>query len=130
MKLLIFGSRGVPPDLEIFSQLTQTADYYQDTIGKITEIVSGGASGGDAMGEVFAKGYGIPVKKFLPDWNKYGKSAGFIRNEEMVKYCDTGIGLWDGKSSGTKHTIKLLHDSGKKYGVIYYANIIANRINK
>ena len=51
------------------------------------EIISGHAPGADTLGEKFAKAYGYPLKIFLAEWNKYGKAAGPIRNEEMAKYA-------------------------------------------
>ena len=84
MKILIAGSRTIT-DINILSKAIRLSGY------KITasdEIVSGGARGVDTLAEVYARGKNIPIKIFKPDWNKYGKSAGVIRNYEMAKYCD------------------------------------------
>ena len=70
-------------------------------------IVSGGAQGADKLGERFAYEHNIPTKIFLPDWEKYGKRAGFVRNAEIVALADEVIAFWDGSSRGTKHTIQL-----------------------
>ena len=48
---------------------------------------------------------------FPADWDKYGKAAGYKRNEEMARNADALIAFWDGKSRGTKHMI----DLAKKY---------------
>lgn len=74
---------------------------------KNLEIVSGGADGADKLGEQYAKEKGCKLKIFPADWNKHGKSAGPIRNEEMAKYADACIVFWDGKSKGTDSMIKL-----------------------
>lgn len=76
------------------------------------EIVSGGARGADKLGEKYAKENGHKVKKFIPDWEK-GKSAGMVRNIEMLKYSSHCICFYDGESKGTKHTI----ENAKKYNV-------------
>lgn len=85
------------------------------------EIVSGHARGADIMGEKFADEYGIKLKIFPAEWDKYGKSAGYRRNAEMAKYAVEGkekgvigvlIAFWDGKSKGTKSMI----DLAKRYG--------------
>lgn len=54
----------------------------------ITEVVSGGARGADAMGERAAEIAGVPVVKFHPQWKKHGKAAGPLRNREMANYAD------------------------------------------
>ncbi len=55
----------------------------------------------------------IKIIEFPADWEKFGKKAGYIRNEEMAKYSDSCIVFWDGKSKGTKHMIEL----AKKYNL-------------
>lgn len=74
-------------------------------------IVSGCASGADAIGERYAEENGFKVEKYPADWEKYGKSAGPKRNEEMAKACDFVICFWDGKSKGTKNMV----ENAKKY---------------
>lgn len=82
-------------------------------LGEITLIVSGGACGADSMAEDFAKRHNIDTLIFKPDWNKYGKSAGFIRNEDIIKNADLVIAFWDMESKGTAHSLSL----AEKYGV-------------
>ncbi len=76
-------------------------------------IVSGGAQGADTLAEQFAKEYNLKNEIFKADWEKYGRSAGPKRNEEMVKVSNGVIAFWDYKSKGTKTTI----DFSKKYNV-------------
>jgi len=76
-----------------------------DSLEGVELVVSGGARGADSMGERWAKEKGIPTKIFLPDWNKFGKRAGFIRNEDIVRECDTLVAFWDGESHGTLNSI-------------------------
>lgn len=71
------------------------------------EIVCGMAKGADTLGKIYAEKNGFKVKIFNADWDKYGKSAGPIRNKEMAKYADTLIAFWDGKSKGTSNMIDL-----------------------
>ena len=71
------------------------------------EIVSGTAIGIDQLGEKYALAKGYKLTKFPANWQLHGKSAGYIRNEEMAKYADALIAFWDGVSKGTQHMIKL-----------------------
>lgn len=72
----------------------------------ISEVVSGGAKGCDTYGEAWAKVNNIEIRRFPADWDRYGKGAGPIRNEEMAQYAEALIAVWDGRSSGTKDMIK------------------------
>lgn len=78
------------------------------------EIVSGKARGADSLGEAFAMEYWFPIEEFPADWDKHGKSAGHIRNEEMAKYATHCICFWDGSSRGTKNMI----ENAQKHGLI------------
>ena len=106
-KVLICGSRDYT-DYETFSKIAQQILKEYSSI----EIISGGARGADALAERFAKEYSYKIQVFPADWDKHGKKAGMIRNNQMIKEiktCDTPIviAFWDGKSKGTKNTINL-----------------------
>jgi len=119
LRIIIAGSR----DFNDYKLLkTSIRDILKNTslknINKI-KIISGTARGADQLGERFAKQFKLEVVKFPADWDRFGKRAGYIRNEEMAKYSvkDGSYGMlvafWDGESRGTKHMI----DLAKKHGV-------------
>jgi len=83
---------------------------------EITEVVSGGARGVDAMGETYAKDQGLPLSLFPADWRAHGKAAGPIRNREMAAYAEALVAIWDGESRGTKNMI----DEASKRGLVIY----------
>ena len=121
MKMLIAGSRSIGYDRTIKDVMY---DYDEQIIHildslyavwKPTLVISGNAMGVDEIGECWARNNGIELKIFKPDWEKYGKSAGMRRNEEMVSYCDKAIIFWDGLSKGSKNTIDLLHRTRKEH---------------
>ena len=81
-----------------------------DEIHKSTPIcvlISGNANGIDKIAEEWATTYNIEIKRYIPDWKRYKKGAGLIRNKEMLKNADKVIAFWDGKSNGTKHVIEM-----------------------
>jgi len=47
-------------------------------------IIHGGAKGADYYAGVIGKLLGIKVYEFQADWDKYGKAAGVIRNQQML----------------------------------------------
>lgn len=115
MKVIIAGGRTFN-DYKLLCQICDKALSLQNEV----EIVSGTANGADKLGEKYAKEKGCPVKHFPADWDKYGKSAGYKRNEEMAKYADALIAFWDGKSKGTKHMIDLAKRYELKVKVVIF----------
>jgi hypothetical protein len=76
----------------------------------ITTVISGTARGVDKFGERYAKENEIEIERYKPDWGKYGKSAGYIRNSFMASVADALIAVWNGNSKGTEHMIKTATD--------------------
>jgi len=99
MRIGIIGSRGFN-DYELVKTVM---NEYEG----VEVVVSGGARGADMLGERWANENGIKTLIFKPDWDKYGKSAGFIRNKDIVRNSDLIIAFWDGQSKGTKSSIDL-----------------------
>lgn len=102
MKVIIAGSRS----FNDYSFLCLKCDKALSSQTEI-EIVSGTANGADKLGEKYAEEKKYPIKRFPADWDKYGKSAGYKRNEEMAKYADALICFFDGKSKGSQSMINL-----------------------
>ena len=85
-------------------------------------IISGTAHGADKLGEWYAKMRYLPVMRVGAEWAKYGRSAGYKRNQLMANHADALVAFWDGKSRGTKHMIDIAHDKGLAVRVIRYDN--------
>lgn len=96
--VLVCGSRGWTDQEQVASRLRLLSDD--------TTIIQGGASGADYLARkaVIEQGRGVITCK--PNWNRYGKRAGIMRNLYML---DLGpslvIAFWDGVSPGTYHVI-------------------------
>ena len=71
-----------------------------------TEIISGGARGIDTCAREYALSNGIPLREFLPDYERYGRRAPLVRNFSIVDHADYVLAFWDGKSRGTVHTLR------------------------
>ena len=69
-------------------------------------MINGGAQGVDMICYDWANAQkNIDIILMQAEWSKYGKSAGFKRNLEMLAVADYVLAFWDGKSRGTRHTI-------------------------
>ena len=85
------------------------------------EIISGGASGADKLGELFARRNGLKLTVFPAEWKRYGYSAGPIRNRQMAEYAGkdgTLVAFWDESSRGTLNMIRTAADAGLSCHVI------------
>lgn len=103
MKILACGSRDWD-DEDKLKRTLLALNWGMD----ITELIHGGARGADQMSGQWADGACLLVTEVLPDWNRHGRSAGFVRNIEMLDMLEEGdvvIAFWDGQSRGTMHTV-------------------------
>lgn len=82
-------------------------------------IVSGCASGADAIGERYAEENGFEVEKYSADWKTYGRSAGPRRSKQMAEVSDYVICFWDGESRGTRSMIEYAKTFGKPIRIKY-----------
>lgn len=102
MRVAIVGSRNL--------QVENLGQYLpQET----TEIVSGGARGIDTCARQWANSHSIKLTEFLPEYEKYGRSAPLRRNITIIQNADLVLAFWDQKSRGTKFVI----DKCKELGV-------------
>ena len=113
MRLAIVGSRDFD-DYKVFKSKLSEHIKTRD----VESIISGGAKGADTLAAILARNCKIPITIYHPQWAAFGKAAGPIRNEQIVKACDMVIAFWDGKSRGTRSTIEIAHKMNKPCIVI------------
>ena len=95
MKVAVIGSRGLTI-LNLGEYLPEGTD----------EIVSGGAKGIDASAREYAQSHGIRLTEFLPEYDKYGRSAPLKRNITIIEHADLVLAFWNGSSRGTAFVIQ------------------------
>lgn len=108
MKLAVVGSRR-------FTDLRRVMQILREDYPHVTLIVSGGAIGADKCAEKAAAILEIPTKIFYPQWNKYGRGAGFVRNKLIEKFSEEGLAFTPKarNSAGTENTISLFMKADK-----------------
>lgn len=107
MKLLIAGSRSIK-DFDLSPYIPEDTEL----------IISGGANGIDTLAEQYADKMKISKLVLYPNYNRYKKGAPLKRNEQMVDICDSVLIVWDGVSSGTKHTIDYAKKNAKPIEIV------------
>ncbi len=121
--LAIIGSR-------TFNNYSYAKQHILNIIQKngisINKIISGGASGADKIAETFAKKFNIPIEVIAADW-KLGRSAGVIRNTDIIKKSEYVIAFWDKKSKGTLDSINKAKRLNRK---LFVVDVSSNAINE
>lgn len=112
MKVLVCGSRHFY-DLSSMKKILQSMFDTDDTV----TLIHGNAKGADKLSEEALTGYfhgGFQVERYPADWNKYGKAAGPIRNQQMLREGkpDMVIAFLAPDSIGTRHMIKISEEAG------------------
>lgn len=101
MRVAVIGSRGLMVD-----------DLENYLPADTTEIISGGANGIDTCARKYAISHNIKLTEFLPENDKYGRSAPLIRNITIIRNSDIVLAFWDGISHGTKFVIDKCNEMG------------------
>lgn len=107
MKLGIIGSREFCNQQFVIDKVTEYLE------GSFCEVISGGARGVDTWAELTSKDLNVYTCIIKPEWDKFGKKAGIIRNKVIVERSDKLLVFWDGYSKGTKSTIDFAVESKK-----------------
>ena len=113
INIAIIGSRGLS-DYNTFLNKMKEIELPTEEI----RIVSGGAKGVDTLAERYADEMNYDKLIIKPEWSRYGKGAGIIRNKEIIKNADMIIAFWDGISPGTKHSIERAKKLDKRIVIV------------
>lgn len=116
MKVIIAGAR----DLTQNTHYEGVVQAVEQSGFDVSEVVSGGASGIDELGQIYAKEYNLDLTVFYANWKKRGKAAGPHRNSRMASYADALIALPGPDSKGTYHMIKEAKSKGLQVFVARY----------
>lgn len=79
MRLIVCGGRDYADQECLFRHL----DAFHKAEG-VSCVISGAARGADTLGELWAAARNVPVARFPANWDLHGKSAGPIRNTQML----------------------------------------------
>lgn len=122
MRILVCGGRMYNDDYKVFDTLNSICiEYgmceaegpYDHVLPCGVTIIQGGAKGADSLAKDWALLYGQDCETYSADWGKYGKSAGHIRNAEMLKACPDLIVAFPG-GKGTENMVKQATKQGFK----------------
>ena len=111
IKIALIGSRGFV-DFDLFKE--KVKPIFSELSGNIDCIVSGGAKGADSLAEQYAQDNRINTVIYKPEWKKYGRGAGIVRNRVIIDNSDLVIAFLKNNSKGTKNSIKVATELKKE----------------
>lgn len=118
MKLLIAGSRDI--DKATAMRVIDEAYWFLPGFSPDT-LITGDARGVDTYGQEWWLGViggEDTIEHYPAEWDKFGKKAGFIRNEIMALEASQAILVWDGESRGTADMRVRLVEHGVTYVLV------------
>ena len=107
MKVLICGGRN-------FCDVERFEAFMADYVGSDIVIIQGGARGADRMAKNWAAGHFMISETYEADWNKYGRKAGYIRNQQMLDEGKPDLVIAFPGGRGTRMMIDLAEEAGVK----------------
>jgi len=107
VKTIIAGSRTIT-DYDLLLDVIKESGFC------ITSVVSGCAKGVDTLGELYAKENNLPLHTYVPNWDKFGKKAGYMRNIEMSRIAEALIVIIENNSRGSTHMLNIAKEKGLK----------------
>lgn len=78
-KVLVFGGRDWNKRKVTYAALDQLDKQYS-----FSAVIDGMARGADELAFDWALSRGVKTERYKADWDKYGKAAGPIRNQQML----------------------------------------------
>lgn len=114
-RLLITGSRTWEDRIVIQDALLQAYKEHRSVCQLNDLVLVSGAcpTGADRLCEDVWFGNGFEIEQHPADWNRHGKAAGFIRNEEMVELgADLCLAFIKDGSRGASHMARLAEQAG------------------
>ena len=106
MRILVCGGRDFN-DVRLFNS---TMDKYKN-IENLT-IIQGNAKGADNLAYWWALENASHEEHYQADWDKFGKSAGYIRNKQMLEEGKPDLVIAFPGGKGTANMVKLAKERG------------------
>ncbi len=113
-KLAIVGSR----DFTDYAVVKRAVVGLFD-LSMLKEIVSGGAPGVDTLAMRLAQELGVKMTIYPADWARHGRSAGPIRNRQIVDHAEFVLAFAKPTSRGTANALAYCMKKGKLHHVIH-----------
>lgn len=119
IRILICGGRDFNDYARCKTDVLRLAKGYSEVT-----FITGMARGADSLALKLYTEFECELDKYPADWDTFGKSAGFRRNQQMLDEGkpDVVLAYWDGKSRGTQHMIRISQERSINVHIEYYGD--------
>lgn len=125
MRVCVLGSRSFTNKELVFNKIDVLNNYKP-----ITEVISGDAVGPDSYGIEYSNKHNLRLQVYTPDWNEYGRSAGMIRNRDLISNSEFILAFLNNNSKGTLNSISLAHKYFRNIAVINIDGSVNRELSK
>lgn len=101
MRAIVCGGRDYHDRDELFRKLDDLHAEFT-----LQEIAHGGAKGADILAADWAKDRGIKAQEFKANWIGRPKTAGMVRNGEMLREFKPDAVIWFPGGKGTQNMVE------------------------
>lgn len=101
-RILICGGRNYTDNITFKRVIEYLRPWFADTFC----VIQGGAKGADQLAKAWSIVEGCPMIEVPANWDKYGKSAGSIRNRWMLEYGMPDLVVAFPGGTGTENMVK------------------------
>ena len=126
IRIIIAGGRDFTDRHQMGTELWKLFGGFKLSTWERVEVVCGMCCGAELLGKDWATMQALDIKEMPADWDRYGKRAGYIRNEQMAKCAKNGnpygylVAFWDGRSRGTRNMIEKALVAGLEIHIFRY----------
>jgi hypothetical protein len=107
MRVLICGGRDFDDYHSFWYSMNDISDKFDFDNKQPITIIQGGAKGADAFARTYAIECGFELENYEANWSKYGRSAGYIRNAQMLEEGKPDLVIAFPGGKGTAMMVKL-----------------------
>jgi hypothetical protein len=122
MRVLVCGGRdfGDKAKTAEWDFVQKTLDVYLDKYGKDLVIINGAAKGADCASSMWALRNVVPFYEYHAEWDKYGKRAGYLRNQQMLDEGKPDLVIAFPGGHGTKMMVDIARKAGVPVEEVLY----------
>ena len=122
LRVLVCGDRNWDDKATIMKALKKLLEEHHGFKPPNLVVIDGVARGADSLGHICALDLNCETERYPADWEKHGKAAGPIRNQQMLNEGKPDLVLAFHsdllKSKGTKNMVEIAMKAGVEVRVI------------
>lgn len=117
--ITVAGPRDYTDSEFVYSELDKILSRIINRYNRRIHIIEGGAAGVDAIAKQYAISRNMLFTEVKAEWDKFGRSAGPIRNGKMAEMSDFCIAFYRGSNG----TASMINEALKRKKQVYLVSV-------